>query len=153
MSAAELGTRAAPTAGGVGVPRRRRRGIDDGMDITDIRDQLAVAAREAARLAGGVPADRLAGRTPCPDYDVRALAEHLTQEIVLHCWDLAVATGQAPRFPDEVAATVLRRLDDEPRDGWYEAPVRAAGAAPLDRAVARSGRDPAWRPGRPDGAG
>jgi hypothetical protein len=70
------------------------------------------------------------------------------QEIVLHSWDLAAATGQTPRFPDEVAATVLRWLehdeDTEPANGWYDSPVPTASSSLLDRAVARSGRDPNW---------
>lgn len=117
--------------------------------MTEIHEQLAAAAQEAARLARGVPVTQLAGRTPCPEYDVRALAAHLMQEIVLHSWDLAAATGQIPRFPDEVAATVLRWLeqgqDGKQDDDWYRSPVPTASTALLDRAVARSGRDPHWR--------
>ncbi|MFD7160517.1 maleylpyruvate isomerase N-terminal domain-containing protein [Kribbella sp. NPDC059898] len=75
--------------------------------MTEIHEQLAVAAREADRLAGAVDPDRLGDSTPCPEYDVRSLIAHLMQEIVLHSWDLAVATGQTPQFPDEVSATVL----------------------------------------------
>jgi hypothetical protein len=117
--------------------------------MPQIHEQLAVAAQEAARLANGVDTARLSDVTPCPDYDVGALAAHLMQEIVLHSWDLAVATGQTPRFPDEVAATVLQWLDhgeDTGSDsGWYQDPVTTASASLLDRAVARSGRDPNWQ--------
>ena len=63
-----------------------------------------------------------------------------------------MATGQTARFPEDVVATVGNRLDaelePERNDGWYADPVPVAGATPLERAVARSGRDPAWRPGR-----
>ena len=65
--------------------------------MTEVHEQLAEAAREAARLASGAGADQLADRTPCPDYDVRALIVHLMQEIVLHSWDLAAATRQVPK--------------------------------------------------------
>ena len=118
--------------------------------MTELHKQLAVAAQEAARLARSVDLTQLADPTPCPDYDVRALAAHLMQEIVLHSWDLAAATGQAPKFPDEVTATVLHWLErDEDAmraDGWYQSPVPTASTSLLDRAVARSGRDPNWRP-------
>ncbi|MBV9093809.1 MAG: hypothetical protein JO132_08040 [Streptosporangiaceae bacterium] len=117
-------------------------------DRTDIAEQLAVAAQEAARLARGMDRARHTDPTPCPEYDVRALSAHLMQEIVLHGWDLAAATGQTPRFPDEVAATVLRWLDndEDPKrgDDWYQDPVPTASTSLLDRAVAQSGRDPAW---------
>lgn len=59
-----------------------------------------------------------------------------------------MATGQTAQFPDDVVAAVLDRLDvelePERNDGWYAAPLAATGASPLDRAVARSGRDPSW---------
>lgn len=107
-----------------------------------------MAAQEAARLARSVGSAQLADPTPCPEYDVCALAAHLMQEIVLHSWDLAAATRQTPRFPDEIAATVLRWLDedeDAKRSGeWYHSPVPTASTSLLDRAVARSGRDPGW---------
>jgi|SRR5215207_508947 len=114
--------------------------------MTEIHEQLASAAREAARLAQGVERTQLADSTPCPGYDVRALAAHLMQEIVLHSWDLAVATRQTPRFSDEVWTTVLRWLEADkeamPTDGWYAAPLRTTSSSPIDLAVARSGRDP-----------
>lgn len=117
--------------------------------MTQIHEQLAAAAQEAVRLARGVEAARLAGPTPCPEYDVRALAAHLMQEIVLHSWDLAAATGQTARFPDEVTATVLRWLENDEdakrEDDWYQRPVPTSSTSLLDRAVALSGRDPAWR--------
>jgi hypothetical protein len=117
--------------------------------MTEICEQLAIAAHEAARLARGVGSAHDNDRTPCPGYDVRALAAHLMQEIVLHSWDLAAATQQVPRFPDEIAATVLHWLehgeDAKQADDWYRKPVPTGSTSLLDRAVARSGRDPAWR--------
>lgn len=110
---------------------------------------LATAADEAARLARGVREDQLTDPTPCPDYDVRAMLRHLLQEVVLHSWDLAKATGQRVTYSTEAADAVLRMLEDgsDPmrRDDWYGPPVPLHGTAdPLERAVARSGRDPGW---------
>jgi uncharacterized protein (TIGR03086 family) len=39
--------------------------------------QIADSAQEAARIAAGTGQDMLARPTPCPDYDTRALANHL----------------------------------------------------------------------------
>lgn len=39
--------------------------------------QLADSAEEAARITAAVAPDRLTGVTPCPDYDTRALVNHL----------------------------------------------------------------------------
>lgn len=113
--------------------------------MTDLHEQLAIAAREAIRLAGRVDPEQFDNPTPCPAYDVRALIAHLMQEIVLHSWDLAVATGQQPVIPDEVAETVLRWLDSGGEDltsgKWYAAPVPPGDDSPLARAAALSGRD------------
>jgi hypothetical protein len=114
--------------------------------MMEIHEQLAAAACEAVRVARAVDPDQLGDATPCSEYDVRGLVTHLMQEIVLHSWDLAVATGQTPEFPDEVPDTVLRWLDSGGEDlspgRWYAAPVVTATGSPLNRAVARSGRDP-----------
>jgi hypothetical protein len=120
--------------------------------MREVNEQLALAAQEAARLARGVDPSRMDDPTPCPEYDVRTLAAHLMQEIVLHGWDVAVATGQTPQFPDEVLTTVLRVLEhyEDPRnDGWYDAPVPTASTSLLDQVVARSGRNPSLAEGRP----
>jgi hypothetical protein len=124
--------------------------------MTEIYEQLAVAAQEATRLARGVDVTQLTDPAPCPGYDVRELAAHLMQEIVLHSWDLAAATWQSPRFPEEIAATVLHWIehdeDAKRADAWYQGPLPTASALLLDRAVARSGRDPNWRTASPDNA-
>lgn len=74
-----------------------------------------------------------------------------------HSWDLAAATRQVPRFPAEVAATVLRWLEQDEdvqrADGWYQSPVTTASASLLERAVALSGRDPDRRTTSRGGSG
>ncbi|WP_340556027.1 TIGR03086 family metal-binding protein [Streptomyces sp. GSL17-111] len=71
-------------------------------------------------------------------------------ELVLHGWDLAVATGQPyPADPDAVAASVglLESFGPGTEGGPFGPPVPVPdGASPLERAVALSGRDPHWAP-------
>ena len=74
-------------------------------------------------------------------------------ELVLHGWDLAVATGQRPTYSDTVAKTtleIIERMADQGRAaGIFAAPVPVPdSASPLDRALAFSGRDPAWTASR-----
>jgi uncharacterized protein (TIGR03086 family) len=71
-------------------------------------------------------------------------------ELVVHGWDLATATGQPYTVTDEeaeAAASFIRGFD-VPRDGSLFGPVVAVdGAArPLDRLLGLAGRDPSWRP-------
>ncbi|MFF3466361.1 TIGR03086 family metal-binding protein [Streptomyces sp. NPDC001984] len=73
-------------------------------------------------------------------------------ELVIHGWDLARATGQ-PYEPDpaalEASYAFLRAAADDPsRGGGIFGPiVPVPDEAPLlDRAVGLSGRDPDWRP-------
>jgi uncharacterized protein (TIGR03086 family) len=74
-------------------------------------------------------------------------------EVVIHGWDLAVASGQRVTFPPDllemaygfVEATVAQNPEGTP--GLFGAPVPVPdGTARFDRLIALSGRDPAWAP-------
>jgi uncharacterized protein (TIGR03086 family) len=71
-------------------------------------------------------------------------------ELVLHGWDLARATGQAYECDDATAAACLRfvtQFDTEGTPGLFGPSLPVAADAPaLDRVLARSGRDPGWTP-------
>ena len=85
-----------------------------------------------------------------PDHDAHPLGIVIL-ETVTHGWDLAVATGQAPTYSDEVIETALaagRRMlkpeyrgDGRPFGPELDAPT--TGSA-LDQLVAFMGRDPHW---------
>ncbi|MBR8641026.1 TIGR03086 family protein [Streptomyces tuirus] len=72
-------------------------------------------------------------------------------ELVIHGWDLARATGQA-YSPDPAALRTchdfLAAAVDDPGRGEIFGPVVPVGpdASLLDRAVGLSGRDPGWTP-------
>jgi uncharacterized protein (TIGR03086 family) len=189
---------------------------------------LEPAARRMAELIANVPPDRLDGPTPCPDYKLRDLIEHvdglslafaaaaakdvgaLTEgapagdgnrladgwrtriprqlaamaeawrdpdawqgmtraggidlpgevagtvaldELVIHGWDVARATGQAYDCdPDALAAvhgfvTEVAAAGEEGRQGLFGPPVAVDDSAPLlDRVIGLTGRDPSWSP-------
>jgi uncharacterized protein (TIGR03086 family) len=109
-------------------------------------DDLVAAWREPAAwqgttVAGGVEA-------PAP-----VMATVALDELVVHGWDLAVATGQRYR-PDEGSVRTCFEFigdrSDEPDDanpGLFGPPVAVPADAPLlDRLIGRAGRDPSWRP-------
>jgi uncharacterized protein (TIGR03086 family) len=71
-------------------------------------------------------------------------------EVVVHGWDLARSTGQSYDVSDDVAEAVLSHIAsfaaDGPVEGLFGPAVAISDdAAPFDRAIALSGRDPGWR--------
>lgn len=71
-------------------------------------------------------------------------------EVVVHGWDLARATGQ-PFEPDDAAIAAAAGFasmfgDDDRGDAFAPAVDVPADASPLDRLVGAVGRDPGWRP-------
>ena len=71
-------------------------------------------------------------------------------ELVVHGWDLAVASGQAydPTVDEINAATQFVTGFDAPRDGGLFGPIVAVpdDAPPLDKLLGLTGRDPRWAP-------
>jgi uncharacterized protein (TIGR03086 family) len=69
-------------------------------------------------------------------------------ELLVHGWDLARATGQPADLPEDLAEGALRswqtRLADRPRQGMpFAEPTPIAGDAPaIDRLAAYLGRKP-----------
>src|SRR6266581_4808384 len=138
---------------------------------------LEPAARRLAELIGGVPDELLDAPTPCPAYTLGDLVEHVggaasaftgaadlpgevaglvaLDEVVVHGWDVARATGQ----PYECDASSLEAVHafvsqfSEPgqeaaRSGLFGPVVEVPDEAPLlDRVIGLTGRDPAWSPG------
>ncbi|MGW5491732.1 TIGR03086 family metal-binding protein [Streptomyces olivaceoviridis] len=106
-------------------------------------DALADAWRDPAAWTGGTRA----GGVDLPGAVAGAV---VADELVIHGWDLARATGQ-DYTPDpaalDSALTFLRAAADDPDrgDGLFGPAVPVpADATPLDRAVGLSGRDPGW---------
>ena len=98
------------------------------------------AAWEGEATAGGVT-------MPAP-----VIAQVTVDELVLHGWDLARATGQSYE-PDAASVEVVHAFTaavaaEGVTDGLFGPPVDVRADAPLfDRALGLSGRDPAWAPG------
>ncbi|MEU6083594.1 TIGR03086 family metal-binding protein [Streptomyces sp. NPDC047108] len=71
-------------------------------------------------------------------------------ELLIHGWDLARATGQEYSCDDATARAsidLMAPTDPEASDGMFGPAVAVPeDAPPLDRAVGLSGRDPSWSP-------
>jgi uncharacterized protein (TIGR03086 family) len=109
------------------------------------RDLLALAdawgdpqAWEGSTYAGG---------TEMPAAVVGLVA---LDELVVHGWDIAVATGQpyGPAAQEIEAAMSFVTSFDAPRDGRLFGPIVpvADTATQLDRLLGLTGRDPSWQP-------
>ncbi|MFF4571012.1 TIGR03086 family metal-binding protein [Streptomyces sp. NPDC001410] len=108
-------------------------------------DELADAWRDPAAWTGMTRA----GGVDLPGAVAGAV---VADELVIHGWDLARATGSL-YAPDPAALTsahgFLLAAADEPNrgNGLFGPVVPVPAEAPLlDRAVGLSGRDPGWRP-------
>ena len=107
-------------------------------------DRALAAWADPAKWAGSLD---VMG-SPTPDADVAALN---ISEMVLHGWDLAAATGQAYTVSEPAAAAALRaalaNADLFRQYKGFAEPVEVPPtASTLDRVLALSGRDPAWKP-------
>ncbi|MFF4395549.1 TIGR03086 family metal-binding protein [Streptomyces sp. NPDC001480] len=111
-------------------------------ELPKVLDELAEAWRDPAAWTGMTRA----GSVDLPGTVAAAVA---VDELVIHGWDLARATGQE-YTPDPAALDAsygfLRAAADDPGRGAIFGPVVPvpADAPLLDRAVGLSGRDPGW---------
>lgn len=116
--------------------------------LTGQLDELATAWQEPSAWDGMTMAGGF--RFPAQACGLVAL-----DEVLLHGWDLAVATGQPYVPTDSEAEAVLPIVtpSDDPqeaaaqREGVFAPPLRVAdGASTFERVLALAGRDPAWSP-------
>ncbi|MFE2304167.1 TIGR03086 family metal-binding protein [Streptomyces sp. NPDC059445] len=108
-------------------------------------DELADAWRDPAAWTGMTRAGGV-------DLPAEVAAAVAADELVVHGWDLARATGQ-DYAPDETALRVTHGFltgvaDDPTRVGGIFGPVVPVpdDAPLLDRVIGLSGRDPGWKP-------
>ncbi|MER7519271.1 TIGR03086 family metal-binding protein [Streptomyces sp. NPDC126499] len=116
-------------------------------ELPRVLDELGEAWREPAAWTGMTRA----GGVDLPGDVAGAVA---VDELVVHGWDLARATG-LPYTPDETAlratyAFLLAAENDESRGDIFGPVVPVPDGAPLlDRTIGLSGRDPGWAPPTP----
>ncbi|MGV9453305.1 TIGR03086 family metal-binding protein [Streptomyces sp. NPDC003635] len=113
-------------------------------ELPEVLAELAEAWRDPAAWTGMTRA----GGVDLPGEVAGAVA---IDELVVHGWDLARATG-LPYVPDPAAlqachAFLLASVDDPGRGEIFGPVVPVPDSASLlDRAVGLSGRDPQWKP-------
>jgi uncharacterized protein (TIGR03086 family) len=123
----------------------------DGSELPDdwrsvIPDRLAALA-DAWRDPAAYTGLTMAGPVEMPGDQAALVA---LDEVTVHAWDLAVATGQ-PYHADPAAVAACAEFVaafDGPTDGGLFGPPVAVPetAPPLDRLLGATGRDPHWSP-------
>jgi len=82
------------------------------------------------------------------EIDARLIVPTLTQDVLIHTWDIARAIGADDHLDDALCVTVLARLPDDDRlqtSGMFAPVVEVSqGAGAQARLLARLGRDPSW---------
>lgn len=132
-------TRTPPDPAAVRLPGDWRTSLPGALD----------ALAKAWRTPGATDGTTWAGGIEFPASDALAVA---ADELVLHGWDVAVATGLDYRpDPDalQAAHAMCSATPDDPaaREGLFGPVVGVPADAPLlDRTLGLAGRDPAWRP-------
>jgi uncharacterized protein (TIGR03086 family) len=116
----------------------------------DWRTSYPARLTELARAWGDPGAWQGMSRIAAMDMPGEAIGITGLTEVVIHGWDLARATGQTydvdPATAEAVLANVAQFAAQDPIEGLFGPAVPIADDAPvLDRIIALSGRDPAWR--------
>ena len=123
----------------------RRANLEPGWRERIAGDLEALAS--AWREPGAMDGVARAGGVEMPRSTMAVVA---LDELVVHGWDVAVASGQPyePEPADVDAATAFATGVAAPRDGSLFGPVVATAddAPPLHRLLGLTGRDPAWAP-------
>jgi len=101
-------------------------------------EDLSTAWKEPAAWAGTAAA----GRITMP---AAAMGTQAMNELTLHSWDVARATGQ-DFAADPRTLEVLIEAMSQGTPGGFAPPVDLSESSLLAQAVALSGRDPRWRP-------
>lgn len=123
-----------------------RLGTDWRTRIPDRLAKLAAAWRDEQAWTGMTRAGGI-------DLPGEIAGKVAVNEIVVHGWDIATATGHAyacePGLVQAASEFVQSAVAQNPNGspGLFGPPVTVpANARPLDRLIALTGRDPAWRP-------
>ncbi|MBO0855663.1 MAG: TIGR03086 family protein [Nocardia sp.] len=104
------------------------------------------ALTEAWRDPAAWKGDTEVGGVTAPAVEMAGFA---LNEVVMHSWDLARATGRGYTPADKDVATLLAKFRDTPREGipgMFGPVIEVPAEAPeWDRLLGLTGRDPNWR--------
>jgi uncharacterized protein (TIGR03086 family) len=120
-------------------PRRRWQLTFDRLCVAFDRGDLLQRVVEVPSVGNNPPARR----------ELTTLVPRLTQDVLVHTWDLARAVGADDRLDPDWCALFFDQLPKDPealsRSGMFAAPIAVDDDADIQsKLLARLGRDPAW---------
>ena len=129
------------------------RGDSPRQDPSDVRRAIADALPEfAGSLEAPGAFDRPIGGLPFGDMTGETLAHYAAFDLLMHAWDLSMATGRKLELSEALVGDLDAwargwLIDAYRRPGMFAPAARSSAAASrLERLVAFSGRDVAWKP-------
>jgi uncharacterized protein (TIGR03086 family) len=114
--------------------------------LTPLQEFDATAAELASAVAGMDDPRRIVHLAAGDPPAVFAVGVH-GADMLVHAWDLAVATGQDPALDPSLCEAAMKVIEQYPPSFWgpgqFFAPrIETDSTAPQDRLLAFSGRDP-----------
>jgi uncharacterized protein (TIGR03086 family) len=127
-------------------PERPRDDPQRRWDLTYERLRQALGDKELFERVFEVPTVE---KNPAIRLDASKLIPRLTQDVLVHTWDLARAVGADDSLDPAWCAVFLARLPADPNalsaSGMFAAPFAVSDEADTQsRLLARLGRDPSW---------
>jgi uncharacterized protein (TIGR03086 family) len=128
-------------------PQRPRDDPQRRWDLTYERLQEALGDKELFERVVEVPAVE---NNPATQLDASKLVPQLTQDVLVHTWDLARSVGADDSLDPAWCAFFWDQLPADPNalsaSGMFAAPIAVSGEADAQsRLLARLGRDPSWQ--------
>jgi uncharacterized protein (TIGR03086 family) len=113
-------------------------------------DQLAQALRRDGLFEQVIEVPAV-GSNSSSRLDAMTLVPRLSQDVLVHTWDLARAVGADDRLDPDWCALFIDKLPTDPDalsvSGMFQHPFALVGPADSQsRLLGRLGRDPSWKP-------
>jgi uncharacterized protein (TIGR03086 family) len=119
----------------------------------ELTQERIVEALNRDALFKGIIAVPAVGSNSARGRDASKLIPRLTQDVLVHTWDLARAVGADDRLDEGMCRAFFDQLPSDPdalkTSGMFASPRAVDDQADIQsRFLARLGRDPAWQPPR-----
>jgi len=122
-------------------------GTRNSIDVTSPLEQFDDSARDLAAAINALDDRARLVRTPAGNIPAMAAVGVHATDMLVHGWDLAVATGQDRALDPDLCRAAIAIVQRFPADTWgnpvfYAERKHTTSAHPVDQLIALTGRDP-----------